>query len=120
MEDKIKEFINNVISKWNQENCPELYTPYREGNCVLVYGDCTGVVIYPYDNYLGYTFLGEDDGFYYIEKHNPDKAVFWIKDDIKCLEIAMKYLEEHATPLYYVGCEDNPKCQCGWQLPFKD
>ena len=114
------EFVRNIIGRWNQENYPKFYKPYREGDFVFIYGDCTGIVIYPYVDYLGYTWLSEDDGFYYLSEQNPNKAVFWMKTDIKCLEVALKYLEENATPMYYIGREGNPDAQCGWQLPWKN
>ena len=112
--------INSIINKWDQVTSPELYVPYREGDYVIVYGECGGIAIYPYgETYLGYTFISEDDGHYWIEDKNTNKAVFWMEDDIKCMQVVMKYLEEHATPLYFSGCEGDPKLQCGWQRPWK-
>ena len=112
------EFINSVIRQWNQENYPEFHVPYKEGDYIFIYGDCTGIVIYPYDDHLGYTWLSEDDGFYFMSEKNPNKAVFWIEEDMKCLEVALNYLEKYGTPLYYKGCEGNENCQCGWKLPW--
>lgn len=114
------EVINDIVSKWDQQIIPEKYVPYKEGDYIIVYGACSGVAIYPYGNHLGYVFLSEDDEHYFCQDKNANKAVFWMEDDIKCLQVAMKYLEEHASPLYFSGCEGNPKCQCGWQLPWKN
>lgn len=115
------DFINSILTQWSCENVPAQYTPYKEGDYVFIYGDCTGIVIYPdINNFLGYMFFEEDDGFYYYNETKQQKHVYWMKSDIKCLEIAIKYLEEHATPEYYVGCEGDPDMQCGWKLPWKN
>ena len=109
----IPKHINEWLKQWVQgENHPILHHPYRVKDCLVVLGECTGVVVHPSDNnFLFYEFIGEDDNFYYDLRGNQEiRDVYWMQEDIRCLSVAWNYVTNNATPNGYGG----------WELPWKN
>lgn len=120
-----KKKVRDWLEQWNQNNVPLKHHPYRVDDYLIVLGECTGIIVYPRDKetnkYLTYEMLGEDDGSYFLRGDKwSHKDVSWLTEDIKCMEAAQKYIEAHASPMYYVFCGEVSDIQCGWQMPWKD
>lgn len=112
----IPNYVVAWLDEWDQDNTPELYHPYRVDNCLVVFGDCTGVVVYPAGDRLRYEFISEDDGHYFVKYELCMGDVCWMKDDISCLSAAIKYIYEHGTPVNFSGTD----ILCTHKLPWKD
>ena len=112
----IPDYVVAWLEDWDQDNTPELYHPYRVDNCLVVLGDCTGIVVYPVDERLRYEFISEDDGHYFVKNNLSMGDVCWMKDDIKCLETCIDYIYKHGTPVNYA----NTDILCTHSLPWNE
>ena len=96
MNTKHIEHIKSYISQYTDENIPTWFTPEKDDeNYVYIFSDCLGVVLIPEtDGRTTFTYLVEDDGFWFIE-NNMYANTFWIPDIVKCLNIAQEYLNNN-------------------------
>ena len=112
----IPDYVIAWLEEWDQYNVPILYYPYRVDDCLVVLGDCTGVVVYPEGEALRYEFISEDDGQYFVKNKLCMGDICWMKDDIKYLETCINYIYKHGTPVNYA----NTNILCTHSLPWNE
>ena len=114
MKNSTQKEINNWLQQWGQFNPPEYYTHYRYKDYLFVFGDCSGIVVYPDGKRLLYSPLHEDDQRWWVNSEWKDKSIGWLSNDIACYKVALEYIEEYGTIQY---CKDT-NVPCGWKLPW--
>lgn len=115
MDKETKQQIEAYLEQWDQDNTPETYTIYRDGDFMYVFGSCSGIVVYPQkEDRLPFTLLQEDDGHYFIAE-SPIWDNFWMKDIVNVLKAAQRYMQLYATPKFFSGTNT----PCGYKLPWK-
>lgn len=111
MEKIIEKVLYWINSKFNQDNMPELYIPYKYSNdCVVFFHGIGGIILYK-DRFQTFS---EDDGYFFLNKHTfgITSSSAWLKEWEKGFKTAKEYLEKNGIPYYYSGTD----IICGYSL----
>lgn len=95
---KEKEEINKYLQYFDDINRPKHYVPYKYNNYIFIFGDCTGIVIFPSDSkHLTYVLLQENDDYWKLSEQWEYKDIFYLMSEAKVYDVAKKYITKHCT-----------------------
>ena len=110
MNEEIENVLDYINLKYNQENLPEYYIPYKICNSIVFFWPCGGIIL---NESLFFYTISEDDGYWFESKRGElCFSSAWLPHLIKCFTAANNYLEENGKPYYY----SDTNMICGYEL----
>lgn len=75
----------------------------------IILGKISGVLLSKRgkdDHHVTITFIGEDDGHWFVSRHEIRFSNYWLADRMKVLKLAKQYMENNCV-----------KTEWGWEFP---
>lgn len=108
--EKLKITLNEINYDFNQDHMPKYNIPYDYANdCIVFFYPIGGILLWK----RWCIEFSEDDGHWFVSKHNPDYISHsWLEDKEKCYKAVNTWLKKYGKPYYYSGTD----IICGYEI----